>query len=292
VTGPGWKRSLSVPASIRLAWHETEAHPRDVPVGDLYAPLTFPASPGPLPYVIANMVMTQNGEAAIEGRAATIGTAVDGIVLTRLRAATDAVLTGIGTVIAEDAAAVLPDAEAARRAAAGRPPRLLVAALASRPAWPDEVLTRRFFTDPRFEKVVITGAQASPEDIRRVEARGVEVVRVLSDPEGRPDVLEALRSLRRRGAGCIVSEGGPRVLASLFRAQAVREYFLTTSPLLTGDSRAPRPVAGEVLPQGAALLLARVSRYEYEFQDPRTRARLVEAYDRFRVIYPSSSPGV
>ena len=286
MTGPGWKRSLPLPASVRLAWHEAEAYPRDVPLAHLYAPLEFPSSPGPLPYVVANMVMTQNGEAAVDGKAATIGTAVDGLVLTRLRAAADAVLTGAGTVIAEDAVAVLSEAEAARRVAAGRPPRLRVALLASHLAWPKDVLSRRFFTDPRFEKVVITGDRPSAEDVLRIQAQGVEVVRVPSDPEGWPDVLQALQTLRTRSAGCVVSEGGPRVLASLLRARVVREYFLTTSPFLTGDPDAPRPVAGKVSPAGDPLVLARVSRYEHEFQDPRTRTRLVEAYDRFRVVYP------
>jgi hypothetical protein len=57
---------------------------------------------------------------------------------------------------------------------------------------------------------------------------------------------------------------------------------------VTGEVRAPRPIAGDVSPDGEAVLLARVSRYEYEFQDSRTHARLVEAYDRFRVIYPAA----
>jgi diaminohydroxyphosphoribosylaminopyrimidine deaminase/5-amino-6-(5-phosphoribosylamino)uracil reductase len=150
------------------------------------------------------MVMTQNGEATIEGKAATIGTVVDGLVLTRLRVATDALLTGAGTLIAEDVAGVLPEAEAARRVAAGRPPGLRIAVLASHLAWPGDVFARRFFTDSRFEKIVITGTQASPEDVRRVEAKGIEVIRVPSDPGGRVDVREALHSLRARGAGCVV----------------------------------------------------------------------------------------
>ncbi len=282
---PSWKRSLPLPPSVRLVWHETEAYPREVPTGELYAHLEFPPSAGPLPYVVGNMIMTQNGEATVEGKSVTIGTRVDGFVLTRLRAATDAVLMGAGTLAAEDITGVLPDAEAARRTAAGRPPRLLIAVLASQLAWADDTLSRRFFTEPRFDKVILTGEAARPEHIRRVEARGVEVVRVPSDSAGRPDIAKALGILAARGVRCVVSEGGPRVLASLFHARAVREYFLTTSPLVTGSSRAPRPI-GELSDREEALLLSRVSRYEYAFQDPRTLARLVEAYDRFRVVYP------
>ena len=276
---------MPLPPSVRLVWHETEAYPREVPTGELYGHLEFPPSAGPLPYVVGNMIMTQNGEATVEGKSVTIGTRVDGLVLTRLRAATDAVLMGAGTLAAEDVTGVLPDAEAARRTAAGRPPRLLIALLASQLAWADDILSRRFFTEPRLDKVILTGEAARAEHIRRVEALGVEVVRIPSDSTGRPDIVKALGILAARGVRCLVSEGGPRVLASLFRARAVREYFLTTSPLVTASPRAPRPI-GEVSDREEALLLSRVSRYEYEFQDPRTLARLVESYDRFRVVYP------
>ncbi len=284
--GPGWKRSLRLPASVRLAWHASEPHPRDVPIAGFYADLEFPAAPGALPYLVVNMVMTLNGEATIGGKAVTIGTPVDALALTRLRTAADALLSGAGTLLAEDVTAVLPEAASARRAASGRTPRLLASILASGVAWGPEVLSRRFFTDPRFDKLVITGERAVPADIRRVEAAGVEVVRVASDPSGRPDAAAALRLLAARGARIVLSEGGPRVLASLLRARLVREYFLTTSPCATGDPLALRPIAQDVTGTGRPLLLERVSRYEHAFQDPETGARLAESFDRFRVVYP------
>lgn len=284
--GPGWKRTLTLPPAVRLVWHESEAYPRDVPIGDLYTGLAFPPPPHPLPYLVANMVMTQNGEAAIEGKAATIGTPVDGLVLTRLRAAADVLLTGAGTMVAEDVVAALPEPEVDRRTANGRPRRLLAAVLAGHLAWDEAVLSRRFFTDTRFEKVIITGDRASPADVRRVEARGVEVVRVMSDPDGRPDVRAALEALSRRRARLVVSEGGPRVLASLLRSEALREYFLTTSPCVTGEVDAPRPIMGAVTSRARPLVLARVSRYEYAFTDPVSGAPLVESYERFRIVYP------
>jgi len=288
VSSPGWKRALALPDAVRLVWHESEPHPRDVAIADLYTDLTFPPPSAGLPYLVANMVMTQNGEAAVDGKAATIGTRVDGLVLTRLRVATDAVLTGVGTIVAEDVTAVLPEAEAARRAASGRPPRLLVAVLASRLAWAPEVLSRRLFTDPRFDRLVICGDGAPAEDVRRVEAHGVEVTRVASASDGRPDPAAALRALGTRGVRSLVSEGGPRVLASLFRARLTREYFLTTSPFAIGGDDAPRPLAADV---GGPVLLSRISRIEQAFADPTTGAPLVESYDRFRVVYPEATPG-
>jgi riboflavin biosynthesis pyrimidine reductase len=285
---PDWKRTVSLPATVRLAWHTSESFPRQIPLGELYAPLEFPIRSGALPYLVANMVMTQNGEATVDGKATPIGTAVDGLVLTRIRRAVDAVLTGSGTLVHDDVTAVLPEAEVRHRIAEGRSPRLLVVVVASSLSFGREIFARRFFADPGFDKLMLTGPAATPERIRIVEDRGVEVVRVpASGQEGRPSLPAVLGILRARGVRSVTCEGGPRFLPSLFTARAVREYFLTTSPMITGALDAPRPVFGPVEPAGAPVLLSRVSRYEHDFDDPRTGARLVEAFDRFHVISPA-----
>jgi len=269
-------------------WHVTEPHPRDVPLDEFYARIDAPPRRDGLPAVIGNMVMTQNGEATIDGKASPIGTPVDRFVLGRLRTSVDVLLSGTGTLLAEDVTAVMPEAEAARRVAAGRNPRLLVALVATELAWDDQVLAKRFFTDARFDRLILTGTRATPAHIRRVEALGVEVVRVDAGSDGRPDVRAALRALGARGARLVLTEGGPRVLASLLRERLVGDYFLTTSPLVTGDQHAHRTIGAEVTANGSPLLLSRVSRYEYAFSDPATGASLIEAYDRFRVVYPSA----
>jgi len=288
VSGAGWKRNLSLPAPLRLAWHATDPHPRDVSLDEVYARIDLPPGRDGLPAVIANMVMTLNGEATIDGRSAPIGTPVDRFILGRLRTSADVLLSGAGTMLAENITAVMPEAEAARRVAAGRAPRLLVALLATDLAWDDPVLAKPFFSDTRFDRMIVTGDRAAPEHVRRIEALGVEVVRVDAAPDGRPAGRAALQALGRRGARLVLTEGGPRVLASMLRERLVTEYFLTTSPLVTGDPHALRPIGADVTAAGRPPFLSRVSRYEYPFDDPSTGAALVEAYDRFRVVYPAS----
>jgi riboflavin biosynthesis pyrimidine reductase len=284
---PDWKRTVPLPPTVRLAWHATGPFPRQIPLDDLYAPLALPIGSGALPYLVANMAMTQNGEATVGGKASPIGTAVDGLVLTRLRRAVDAVLSGSGTLVHDDVIAALPETEARHRAAEGRSPRLLAAVVASSLSFGGEIFARRFFADPGFDKLIVTGPAATPEQIRAVEDRGVEVVRVAaSGPDGRPSPRAVLDALRARGVRSVVCEGGPRFLPSLFAARVVREYFLTTSPLITGEPGVLRPVSGPVGPAGTPVWLSRISRYEHDFDDPTTGAHLVEAFDRFRVVYP------
>ena len=286
MSGAGWKQSLSLPAAVRLVWHAAEPYPRDVPLDEFYARIDVPPGPDGLPAVVANMVMTQNGEATIDGKAAPIGTPVDRFILGRLRTSADVLLSGAGTLLAEDLTAVVPEAEAARRVAAGRGPRLLAALAATDMAWSDDVLAKKFFTDTRFDRLIITGNRPTSAQVRRVEALGVEVTRVDVGPDGRPAARATLRVLGARGARLVLTEGGPRVLASLLRERLVVDYFLTTSPLVTGDLRAVRPIGADVTVDGRPPLLSRVSRHEYAFRDPAGGAPLVEAYDRFRVVYP------
>lgn len=286
VSGAGWKRTLSLPSSVRLVWHASETFPRDVPLDEFYGRIEVPPGPDGLPSIIANMVMTQNGEATIDGKAAPIGTPVDRFVLGRLRTSADVLLSGAGTMLAEDLSALVPEGDLARRTAAGRPARLLAALVATGVAWSDDVLAKKFFTDPRFDRLIITGDRPTPEQVRRLEARGVEVLRVEAGPDGRPRTRAAVGALGARGARLVLTEGGPRVLASLMRERLVVDYFLTTSPLVTGEPKAQMPVAAHVTAGGRPLLLSRRSRHEYAFRDPETGAPLIEAYDRFRVVYP------
>lgn len=287
MSGAGWKQTLPLPATVRLLWHHSEPYPRDIPLEELYARVEVPRRRDGLPAVIANMVMTLNGEATIDGKAAPIGTPVDRFILGRLRTAADALLYGAGTLLAEDVTALIPEGDAALRAAGGRGPRLLAALMATELAWNEDTLRRRFFSDTRFDRLIITGRRASAERIRRVEALGVHVARVDDGPDGRPSATAALRLLGRRGARLVLTEGGPRMLASLVRERLVDQYFLTVSPLVTGDPLALSPVGADVTVDGRPVLLSRLSRYEYAFHDPSTGALLIESYDRFSVVHPS-----
>ena len=66
------------------------------------------------------------------------------------------------------------------------------------------------------------------------------------------DARRALDELRGRGCAVILTEGGPRIMGHLLRAQVLDEMFVTVSPVLAGRDREERPgmVEGvELLPQ-------------------------------------------
>ena len=145
---------------------------------------------------------------------------------------------GSGTLLRDDVTAVLPEPVTAARQAAGRSPRLLAVVFASMLDWSADVFSRKFFADRRFEKLIVTGDRPRRDEMRAVESRGVEVVRAAASPSGRPDVGGGLEDLSARGVRQAVCEG-PHFLPSLFAARAVHDYFLTTSPLVTGEPQVP-----------------------------------------------------
>src|SRR4051794_14545301 len=146
------------------------------------------------PYLFLNFVSTLDGRAALDGSTRPLGGPADLEMLLSLRAASDAVLIGPGTVRAEGYG---------RLTGAER-----------RPEPPPAVLISRRFDIPweaglfaAGDQPVIVYGPADASEPPAVDAR-VEVVRL---PACTP--AAALRDLRGRGIRALLSEGGP----TLFR---------------------------------------------------------------------------
>jgi riboflavin biosynthesis pyrimidine reductase len=95
------------------------------------------------------------------------------------------------------------------------------------------VLTRSGDLDPampalRDALVLTTEAGAAVVRDRAVPAE-VEVL-----GERTVDVTDAVTTLRARGSGALLTEGGPHVLGEFLRAELLDELFLTLSPTLAG----------------------------------------------------------
>lgn len=148
----------------------------------------------------------------------------------RLRAAHDAILVGVETVLADD-----PE---------------LTARLHGRPV--DQplrvVLDSGLRTPPKAkvasggDSLILTAAPPS-----RV---GTAVVEQVEASEGRPSVIACLSALKRRGVASVLIEGGGQVAASFLRAGLVDRLEWFRAPILLG---------GEGRPCVAALALSQLS---------------------------------
>lgn len=152
----------------------------------------------------------------------------------RQRHAADAVLTGIGTVIADDP--LLTDRT-------GRPRRkpLLRVVLDSQLRLP---LRSRLARSAAGDVLVFTLASSSCEPARRLARLGVEVIRV-SSRDGRVELGDVLRELGRREVLHLLVEAGPRINGALLKAGLADKLYLYYAPRILG--RVTVPLA-EILP--------------------------------------------
>ena len=237
-----------LPASIRLVYHESEPHPRDVALPDVYLDLALPSGADGRPYLFVNMVQTLDGQAVLRGTAYSIGTDVDHYLLRQLRSNADAVLSGAGTVRKDDVIITTHRHLRERRVQRGQPGNPLSVVVTATCTFSDDVLAqKKFFQRSDLHRLILTTRRAAPEDVTRVRARGVEVEMIGTDESGEVDLRSALAYLHEgRGVERLLCEGGPTLNVSLARGGLLDELFLTTTLRLAGDPREPRIVSAPV----------------------------------------------
>ena len=150
----------------------------------------------------------------------------------RLRAASSAILTGVGTVLADDpslnlrlSAADLPGMEP------GEPVRQpLRVILDSHWRTP---LDARMLSLPG--ATLILGAAESPERVAALAAAGART-RVVPALDGRVDLGAAMTELARRGINEVLLESGATLAGAALAAGLVDEIWLYLAPHLMGDA--------------------------------------------------------
>jgi len=193
-----------------------------------------------------------------------------------LRDAVDAILVGADTVIADDPLLTtrLPDREV-------RHPLRIVAD--SRGRVP---LEARLFDPALPGRTLVAATPAFPPERRAaLEDRGVEVLLLPADPQGRVDPRALLEALGRREVTSLLLEGGGTLLEAFFRAGLVDKVLAFIAPLIVGGREAPTAVAGEGFARlEEAVRLERV-RVEWVGED-----LLVSGYPRREGKSPEVSP--
>ena len=176
---------------------------------DRYAPLV--AWRGPRPLVVAQLGQSLDGRiATANGHSHFVTGPADRVHLHRLRALSDGVLVGAGTVVADDPQLTV-------RSVPGRHPVRIVVC-------PRDGLdpTHRVFTDGEAPTWVITGEAGQPPPADRV----------FRPPVGDPPAI--LDTLAEAGLQRLLIEGGARTVSAWLAAGLIDVLYLTVAPIIIG----------------------------------------------------------
>lgn len=138
----------------------------------------------------------------------------------RWRARSCAVMTGIGTLLHDDARLTVREVDTPRQ-----PVRIVIDRKLEIP------LEARILEGGG---VLVFTAVEDARKARALAARGAEVI-VLGNAEGKVDLEPAMNELARRGMNEILVEAGNRLHGALLRAGVVDELLLYLAPQLLGD---------------------------------------------------------
>jgi riboflavin biosynthesis pyrimidine reductase len=183
------------------------------------------------PAVRLNMIASVDGATTLAGVSGGLGGRADHALFAVLRSPADVVLVAAGPVRAE------------HYGPSSTP--IAVVSRSLRLDW-----DARFFTAPIARPILVTVAQAPPNQL----ARAAEVADVVIAGDWDVDLATALVALGDRGWRPVLAEGGPTLNGQLARAGLLDELCLTLSPwLASGDANRildgrPLPAAGGLRP--------------------------------------------
>ena len=186
------------------------------------------------PFVTAKFAMSLDGKIATSsGDSRWISSEEARRRAGELRSRSDAVMVGIGTVLADDPRLTARDDAGCNLTR--QPLRVVVEGAATLP--PDAQLLR----EPGPVLIATPGAVA--ERVAALSASGV-VVAHLPAGDGLVDLEALMQALGDRGVTSLLVEGGGVLLGSMFDLGLVDKVVSFVSPVVIGGRGAPSPVAG------------------------------------------------
>ena len=147
----------------------------------------------------------------------------------RLRATHDAVLVGVSTIVADDPQLTVREGPPARN-----PIRVIVDSGLRIPLSSTVVTTAA-----EVPTCVVTTPTSSVKAEEALAERGVNVVRVAANTQGRCDMKAALRALAQREVVSVLCEGGAELAGSLLADQLAEELHFFIAPVLLGPRGRP-----------------------------------------------------
>ena len=174
------------------------------------------------PFVQVKLATTVDGRVAVKGRRYLSGKAALKEVH-RMRARFDAVLVGIGTVLADDPMLTVRDVK-------GRDPLRVIVDTDARTPPTSKVVRAK---DPQ-RTVIFVARDADARRVKKLRDSGALVTALPRGADGL-DLAAVLRWLADNGVNTVLSEGGPKIASALLGAGLADRLMLITAPIAGGD---------------------------------------------------------
>lgn len=184
------------------------------------------------PFTTIKMAMTLDGKiATADGQSQWITGEAARHRVHKLRSQYDAVLVGIGTVLADDPQLTV------RHVTGRNPIRVVVDSHAQTP------LHAQLVTDKAAHTIIAVGQDVPIDRITNLVTSGVEVVQVPPYLDGL-DLRYLFRYLAKKGLSSILVEGGATLNASIVHLNLADSVVWFIAPKLVGGTTAPGPIGG------------------------------------------------
>ncbi|MBV1775962.1 bifunctional diaminohydroxyphosphoribosylaminopyrimidine deaminase/5-amino-6-(5-phosphoribosylamino)uracil reductase RibD [Burkholderiaceae bacterium DAT-1] len=180
------------------------------------------------PWVMSKIAASLDGKTALaSGESKWITGAAARQDVQTLRAHAAAILTGVGTILADDPALTVREYRGDAWTLSRQPVRVIVDSQLRTPA------SARVLREPG--QILIVAAANHPERADALRAAGAEVL-VLPDAHGRVDLPALLAELAARRLGDVMVEAGATLNGAMLAAGLVDELVLYQAPVLLGSA--------------------------------------------------------
>ena len=201
------------------------------------------------PYVIVNVAMSADGKLSTrERRQVKISGKDDFLRVDGIKAGCDAIMVGIGTVLADDPSLTVKSDELIKMrrdlSRPSHPVRIIVDSMARTP------LDAKILHKGEGKRIIAVSHAADPErvnQLQRVAAqKGSEIeVECIFCGDQQVDLLELCKELKMRNIHTLMVEGGGTLIMGLFRAGVIDEVHTYIGNMIIGGKNAPTLADGD-----------------------------------------------
>ena len=191
------------------------------------------------PYTFINAAMSADGKiSTYKRKQVRISGKNDFERVDHLRAGADAVMVGIGTVLADDPSLTVKSGDLRRnhkeRNGCGNPARIVVDSMARTP------LDADIFKKGGGERIIAVSETAPADRVEKLRKKA----RIITAGRDRVDLVALMSRLKELGIGTLMVEGGATLNWSLISQGLVDEVFTYIGALFLGGKDAPTLVDG------------------------------------------------